>query len=133
MIPKFRAWVIELQKMYDVQAINYRCDRFYFDSHDDDIQDCAEDISRSFSVGFKDCELMQSTGLRDKNGVEIFEGDVVAYNGIRDFRLCIQRAFGGTYIAVNGKTTELLKYINEGFVIIGNIYENPELLEQQNG
>ena len=36
-------------------------------------------------------------------------------------------AFRGTYIAVNGKTTELLKYINEGFVIIGNIYANPEL------
>ncbi len=129
MIPKFRAWVIELQKMYDVQAINYRCDRFYFDSHDDDIQDCAEDISRSFSVGFKDCELMQSTGLRDKNGVEIFAGDIVVLSrGVGVVETKIGHAPQVTY--KNGN--DLLRFVFDNLSVIGNIYANPELLEAQN-
>ena len=119
MIPKFRAWLIGQEYMAEIEAIAFRGDGNV---------DVYTSLSGNdfYTVG-EECELIQSTGLCDKNGVEIFEGDVVAYNGIRDFRLCIQRAFGGTYIAVNGKTTELLKYINEGFVIIGNIYANPEL------
>ena len=143
---KFRAWVIELQKMYDVQAINYRCDRFYFDSHDDDIQDCAEDISRSFSVGFKDCELMQSTGLRDKNGVEIFEGDVLkvcdddgAHNELvfRDGQALVMNI---TYQDGDISTVKWALDCYYGFdddeneypIVIGNIYENPELIEAKN-
>ena len=116
MIPKFRAWLIGQEYMAEIESIAFRGDGNV---------DVYTSLSGNdfYTVG-EECILMQSTGFQDKNGVEIFEGDVVAYNGIRDFRLYIQRASDGTYIAVNGKTTELLKYINEGFVIIGNIYAN---------
>ena len=125
MIPKFRAWLIGQEYMAEIEAIAFRGDGNV---------DVYTSLSGNdfYTVG-EECELMQFTGLRDKNGVEIFERDFVAADGIMDFRWYIQRAFGGTYIAVRGKTTELLKYINEGVVIIGNSYENPELLEQKNG
>ena len=99
MIPKFRAWLIGQEYMAEIEAIAFRGDGNV---------DVYTSLSGNdfYTVG-EECELIQSTGLCDKNGVEIFEGDVVAYNGIRDFRLYIQRAFDGTYIAVNGKTTEL--------------------------
>ena len=114
MIPKFRAWH---KKLNEFVRVDKHC---MIDQHGQ--ISCSDDLI-----------LLQFTGLRDKNGVEIFERDFVAADGIMDFRWYIQRAFGGTYIAVRGKTTELLKYINEGVVIIGNSYENPELLEQKNG
>ena len=124
-----------LQKMYDVQAINYRCDRFYFDSHDDDIQDCAEDISRSFSVGFKDCELMQSTGLRDKNGVEIFEGDIIqAYRNLIGQIIFDDRGkFFGLKISDVETHGFSMNYLEgQKIEVLGNIYENPELIEAKN-
>lgn len=84
-------------------------------------------------------ELIQFTGLKDKNGKEIYERDILApmsndfqpkYKGnwIVDFE-------GGTYIAKckDGKESHWLPYwsydIYAEVEIIGNIYENPELLK----
>ena len=78
-------------------------------------------------------ELMQYTGLKDKNGREIYEGDIVNVNH-----------YGGTkrletvQIYTTGGFADIHPFQGDGYhwsaskcEVIGNIYENPELLEQQ--
>lgn len=76
----------------------------------------------------QDFAVMQSTGLKNKNGVEIFEGDVVQIEGVqsdvfwdeRDLRMAIR----------NWASKDLGYAVREGLdvEVKGNIYENPDLL-----
>lgn len=83
-----------------------------------------------------DLELMQSTGLKDKNGVEIFEGDVLknTRNGkIR--RVHWNPSCASFHLSKHGIEESKVEYWSLSnpqwsYEIIGNIYENPELLEQ---
>ncbi len=83
----------------------------------------------------EDIKLMQSTRLKDKNGCEIYEGDIckskVGYVGkivwsasSAEFSLSVKRELN-KYISEN----HALLYSYREFEVIGNIYENPELLE----
>lgn len=87
--------------------------------------------------------LMQSTGLKDKNGVEIFEGNVVSVsvrNGFDylDNKVCIVKNsidYSGLVCATVDEDLEYQIFNTELFEeytyeVIGNIYENPELLER---
>lgn len=71
--------------------------------------------------------LMQYTGLKDKNGVEIYEGDIVAINEPKEvFKVVFKD--GSFY-----PSSTLLQKCDDShnlefYEIIGNIYENPELL-----
>lgn len=89
----------------------------------------------------EDIILMQSTGLKDKNGKEIFEGDVIAIE-VDDTGMPINaRVFQNSKIGVlmfhvfedneDVPMVELLEDNSVAFEIIGNIYENPELLEEE--
>ena len=69
--------------------------------------------------------LMQFTGLKDKNGKEIYEGDIVEYETF-DTIIGVVEWCAGSYL-LNGEEMYLDKDI---YKIIGNIYENPELLEK---
>lgn len=133
MIPKFRAWMPSLQWMCEVTAI-------LFDEKSIDVYK-TDDTGRVTEMNVRQNEavLMQSTGIKDTNGVEIFEGDVVT-NGWKwqvvtfgtqeveeDFgNVRIYRGFnlylGGGYPNAVMST----------FEVIGNVYENPELLEADN-
>lgn len=77
--------------------------------------------------------LMQSTGLKDKKGKEVFVGDIIKCTRGCPHEVYLEKEYGGTY--VGGMPAIYLKGIREGYAwtrdeeIIGNIYENPELLE----
>lgn len=82
--------------------------------------------------------LMQYTGLKDKNGKEIYEGDVLQGVSNNPFSLGhvnnYQVMWGvdswhikGTHFSIQ----ELKNYCNNNIEIIGNIYENPEILNKE--
>ena len=84
--------------------------------------------------------LMQYTGLKDKNGTEIYEGDIVRLqnspieNGV-DYNALIVFKYGG-FCAIDGTIDNyaVSRYRLSDFdleiTVLGNIYENPELLER---
>lgn len=88
-----------------------------------------------------DIEVLQFTGLRDRNGKEIYEGDILKYNFPYDGRLKhispvtyleTQASFG--LKDIYGNEIPLYRITaNNYFEVVGNIYENPELLEGKNG
>ena len=79
---------------------------------------------------------MQSTGLKDKNGVEIFEGDIVKPVSFASWIGVVKYSpENAAYILddynnefIRGENVYLSQF-NEGLEVKGNIYENPELME----
>ena len=134
MKPKFRAWLKSLKWMCDVTNIS-------FDSKFVDI--CQQGDTERYtemSVEFDEITLMQSTGLFDENGGEIFEGDIVQFEDcyvVSDSLYIntgiIEWCQGGFH--VTNRDSVLMEDLLDGdsldVTIIGNIYENPELLEDK--
>ena len=128
MIPKHRAWD---------KSINYMDYRVRVTTIDNDY--IKVEVLDAFSdwreLEEEQYELMQSTGLFDKNGVEIFEGDILTDEGSFEND-------GWDYATIEFDETDYLTWKNEGtcqsitecenYSVAGNIYENPELLEVGN-
>lgn len=79
-----------------------------------------------------DIELMQSTGLKDKSGTLIYEGDILR---LKDIKIPVEVRFKGIGFELYAEPSNMAgyhnnKYIPEDCEIIGNIYENKELLEE---
>ncbi|MBZ3641247.1 hypothetical protein ITX49_08665 [Enterococcus casseliflavus] len=130
-VPRFRAFLIEAKTMRDVVGIDFVRNMY-----------CLQ-VGRA-TIGewfwYRDLELMQSTGLKDKNGIEIFEGDIVSVRnhpfqkteksgaGIEiDGDYAISWNEGDlTWCAGNLLLARLKPYVT----VAGNVWENPELLDQ---
>lgn len=130
---KFRAWCKFENKMYN---------KFYIEDHMkfafmDELIDSAKERY----------ELMQYTGLKDVNDVEIYEGDIVDftffdhydngtnYKGVVKYRSGIYEIWKNNdseFFGSDGPFILNFAWLQtEEFEVIGNIYENPELLEEK--
>lgn len=134
MIPKFRAWDKETQVLINVLVIDW-------------LNELVDLEGGRIDRQFDEVELMQSTGLKDKNGVEIFEGDILHrkvhvillgtdLNKWVDEYAYVEWKYGGWHVG-----EDLLEFVLEEGIdhhtgckqtaleVIGNIYENPDLLD----
>ncbi|HHG8004032.1 phage protein [Streptococcus pneumoniae] len=155
MIPKFRVWHYELGRLMSVKCM------FFQDSEIEEFE-LNDALMNDYITAYPDeIELMQSTGLFDRNGKEIFEGDILKFNDEWN-EYCHEGYVDGSVEGVNyvevvrseicfefGKTKypdsslfilmedeqlnfkDFIKSEDFEFEIIGNIYENSELLEDK--
>ena len=136
---KYKAYIKDLNIVVDVTCIDLELERIWYDT---------ESVGRS-NCDITECILMQYTGLNDKNGTEIYEGDIVIFDEgfsvirydeetarfvLNDYgiRGCLmeygwdESAGGFGVIDTNGFDD----FVDISDIeVIGNIYENPELLE----
>lgn len=138
MIPIFRAWDKVNEEMLNVDIIDLFLEEIRV----------LKDDGTVFAMKFRNIELMQSTGLKDKNGVEIYEGDILlntASENQEDWKKWRVHYADDRFLIDykqipkdkrKRKNLELEDLCEDnvwiyGLEVIGNIYENPELLENK--
>ena len=124
MIPRFRAWDKVFKEMVQVNALVL----------DEQLVKVTYKNGNVAKEDMKEYELMQSTGLKDKNGKEIFEGDILDYKGRK-----VLVSWHGSYASFIYRFVDELQERKPEwkplylayykFEVIGNIYENKELLD----
>lgn len=131
MRPKFRAWDRTRNQM------NYRVMVGNCDTDDENwICPIIWIEEKKDWLHFDDYDsIMQSTGLFDINGKEVFVGDIVKCTRGCLHEVYLEKEYGGTFIG--GMPAVYLKGLSEGYAwtgyeeIIGNVYENKKLLEEK--
>jgi len=122
---KFRAWDAYRKRIYEVIEINWLSES---------IKVCGDFAGYRYT-NIKSAILMQYTGLKDKNGKEIYEGDIIKTFGLldnitgpvefSDYKLTWQIHPSHWNEDVGFELFDIRVHLE----VIGNIYENPELLE----
>jgi uncharacterized phage protein (TIGR01671 family) len=127
---KFRAWNHQIDKMIKISSLN-----FFIDGH----------VAIDGTIpADKDMALMQYTGLKDKNGKEIYEGDILKTDKGSLLQViwhphlaCFLGIEATNEFAISAKEFMKIDFVEAKFwylqtKTVGNIYENPELLEKEN-
>lgn len=127
---KFRAYIKPVQKIVDVLEIDFKNKVATLDIVTKKVYPDVSFWWKETKVSFSSIEIMQSTGFKDKNGKEIFEGDIVS----KENEYVVIKSFTGLWKAVSQKDDEkdrelyflTLADVCEDIEVIGNIYENKE-------
>jgi uncharacterized phage protein (TIGR01671 family) len=121
---KFRVWNNKDKKFIYADEFNYnnlKLKLFYFFLYVTDEEDFGK-------TGFS--ELQQYTGLKDKEGNNIYEGDILLDDNKQIHIVKFIDSVSCFCIAVNNEDCHLALYVyNEESIIIGNIHQTPELME----
>lgn len=127
-VPKFRAWHKPMQRMGEVLVISYERQK---------VKIRHLRGTTHMTVPFDDVELMQSTGLFDKNGDEIFENDIVEWEHKDTGQLVrgiikydTELGFWGMTDARFNDLTAIGYLANKRVTVLCNIYQNKELMEE---
>lgn len=129
MIPRYRAWDVEFKEMVRVDALIL----------DEQVIKATYKNGNVVKEDIKNYKLMQSTGLTDKNGKEVFEGDILSVETDEE-NVKVSVFWDDKYALFMFESkkyneTEVLAELFEdnaySFEIIGNVHANPELLEVQ--
>ena len=127
MIPKFRAYCKSDKTIYEVLLIDFKAK----------IEQIKLRKTSNIWYDFEDVVLMQSTGLYDRHGVEIFQGDVVkiVYDGEPFIGVVVYDLGEADFKATNnredyGNNFQYLT-VGESIEVIGNVWENEDLLNDR--
>ncbi len=124
---KFRAWFKPLKRMYLVRELKF--------GRNNKITVITNHTGGTAPISY---EIMQFTGLKDKNNKDIYEGDILTY-GLKKDEIIIQIIWNDLddngFKVISQKDKNCLHDIRiyrfeEQSEVIGNIYENPELLKE---
>ena len=129
MMLKFRAWDTHEQKMFANNELIIWGGNVYLDESQG--LPCRNLKCRSIPDGY----LMQSTGLCDKEGTEVFEGDILHHQIQTDYTFIVKYDKDNTRWYGDGLSRtyriDITKDFLQYYKVIGNIYENQELLENK--
>ena len=147
MIPKFRAWHKPSKTMLNLIAINFSLMQITADIENRKIYPEMDYWWKETEIPFSEIELMQSTGLKDKNGVEIYEGDIMRkFSNINKFTdgfarfieptfttTLVVRDEGAFKVTYNSKPDSILNHNSMAMVehmeVIGNIFKDGDLID----
>jgi len=115
---KFRAYNKNTKKVEEVKEISFFKGDFVL------ITRCIETLKMQEQINSSEAELLQFTGLKDKNDIEIYEGDCVRFQ-VQDGGYVVYIKGSFQFKAIKGFC---LPDIRQECEVIGNIYENPELI-----
>lgn len=124
---KFIAWLKYEEKIVDVEGIDFmnKVINYIYNDYENNGQEI-------IGAYFEDIELMEYTGLKDKNNKEIYEGDIVIHHS----KMCkiIFNVEEARFVLRDDEFELEIPFTNNNnkrMEIVGNIYENPELLGEQ--
>ncbi len=119
---KFRGWVKENQKMVRITGFDF----------DDKYGEWEYEDGENYCISQEHIELMQYTGLKDKNGKEIYEGDIIKFKTIENrIIIGVVQLYNCCWIVPGDYGTPLNILKARCKSVIGNIHKNPELLKEK--